>query len=89
MKIIGYTANGYMIDANRDEIANLLGCFASYSLKNQTLTYGTEIKISDMYNQLYRLNQMRDSIEGIQKQMKNMINTLTEIDPILADITNE
>ena len=85
MKIIGYTENGYMIDANREEIANLIGYYDTYSdeYKNKQIGIGSEIQVHEMYNQLYQLAYKSEDISRTKEKLAECIKLLDLVQPVI------
>lgn len=84
MKIIGVTEKGYIIDANADEIANLTGYYSEYSEKfNKKLKAGDEIKVDEMYKQLYHLSKKRTELAQTVKTLRNLADLLEPVCPVI------
>ncbi len=89
MKVIGITQNGFILESSRDEVANLIGFYSAYSdkAKINDLKTGTEIKVSDMYSQLYGIAAIRRKITDAQKELRAAADKLDPVVPILPVIT--
>lgn len=85
MKIIGRSENGYIIDASRNEIANLIGFYSDCgrSFDNQNIGIGCEINVHDMYHQLYDIANAHDDIEKAKERLKNCIDILDLVNPVI------
>lgn len=85
MKIIGYTENGYMIDANREEIANLVGYYGTYSdeYRHKGIGIGSEIQIHEMYKQLYELANKSEDISRTKERLAECIKLLDLVQPVI------
>ncbi len=85
MKIIGKTKEGYILDASANEVANLIGYYGEYSLKqgNVSLGIGEEIKISQMYDQLYKLHVKHNEIEAAKEKLSECIKYMNEVQPVI------
>lgn len=85
MKIIGRSENGYIINATHDEVVNLLGYYSKYAqeYKNKAIGIGSEINVSDMYNQLYKLANSHDDIVRAKDALKKCIENLELVNPLV------
>lgn len=84
MKIIGRTNNGYILDASKDEVANLIGYYGSYSLdKNIDLNVGNEINIAQMYKQLYDLHHRHEEIDRAKVKLAECIKNMEDVLPVI------
>lgn len=85
MKIIGHTENGYLIDASREEIANLIGYYGTYcdEYKNKRIGIGSEIQVHEMYNQLYQLAYKYDDISRAKENLTKCIELLDLVHPVI------
>ena len=85
MKVVGYTEKGYMLDATKEEIANLIGFYSTYGeeFRNKSIRIGSEINVSGMYKQLYGLAGKYDDIERAKDNLKRCIELLDIVNPII------
>ena len=85
MKVIGYTGKGYMLDATKEEIANLIGFYGTYveEYKKKSIGIGSEINVSGMYKQLYGLARGYDDIERAKDNLKRCIELLDIVNPLI------
>ena len=85
MKVIGYTEKGYMLDATKEEIANLIGFYGTYGeeYKKKSIGIGSEINVSGMYKQLYGLAGKYDDIERAKDNLKRCIELLDIVNPLI------
>ena len=85
MKIIGYTGKGYMLDATKEEVANLIGFYSTYSeeYRKSSIGIGSEINVSGMYKQLYRLAGSYEDIERAKDNLKRCIELLDIVNPLI------
>ena len=60
MKIIGQTKDGFILDASRQELANLIGFYSGFNIAQ--LKVGVKIEIHHMYEQLYSLSKMEKEV---------------------------
>ena len=85
MKVIGYTEKGYMLDATKEEIANLIGFYGTYveGYKKKSIGIGSEINVSGMYKQLYGLAGSYEDIERAKDNLKQCIELLDMVNPLI------
>ena len=85
MKVIGYTEKGYMLDATKEEIANLIGFYSTYGeeFRKKSIGIGSEINVSGMYKQLYGLAGKYDDIERAKDNLKRCIELLDIVNPLI------
>ena len=85
MKVIGYTETGYMLDATKEEIANLIGFYKTYGeeFRKKSIGIGSEINVSGMYKQLYGLAEKYDDIVSAKDNLKQCIELLDMVNPII------
>ena len=85
MKVVGYTEKGYMLDATKEEIANLIGFYGAYGeeYKKKSIGIGSEINVSGMYKQLYRLAGSYEDIERAKYNLKRCIELLDIVNPLI------
>lgn len=90
MKIIGRSEEGYIIDASRDEIANLIGFYGAYGrdYDNCHIGIGSEINVHNMYQQLYELSRAHNNLERSKEYLKKCISLLDFVDPV-TDVSIE
>ena len=89
MKIIGKTNYGYMIEADREEIAHLVGYRFARSIPDNNIKIGSEIRINVMYNQLYKLKQMENEIEIIKETLLKIVENLGAVEPLRITCSEE
>ena len=85
MKVIGYTEKGYMLDASKEEIANLIGFYSTYGedFKKEFIGIGSEINVSGVYKQLYGLAGKYEDIERAKDNLKRCIELLDIVNPLI------
>jgi hypothetical protein len=82
MKIIGESTESFIIEASKNEVANLLGYYSKYSDRKPPVVVGNEIKINEMYTQLYELSRRKDDLKKMHDSLIEYASYLLEIDPI-------
>lgn len=90
MKIVANTNFGFLVEMSYEEVANIKGYYSSYENreKQRRLTIGDEIKIAEMYKQLYALDNDKAKIHEYANQIKTLTEALLQIPvpPILEKI---
>lgn len=92
MKIIGRIEdNEFLISASRSEIANLLGAYSQYSLKEIGMTKsdikpGLEINVSGAYEKLYWLEKRRDEFKKLERELESALKGLRKSEPLFKKI---
>lgn len=91
MKIIGTDGDKKcIIECSEDEVANLIGYHSYWSdgfiLKD---LIGKEIQISKMYQKLYRLSADHRRIKETRTNLKEMLDILDDIEPVLTDLSDK
>jgi len=89
MKIIGKSENGFILQAGAGEVANLIGYYWLGEEKCPKLKIGDEIQISKMYQQLDKLARQQGDIKSVIETLKNTIEVLTIVPPVLEHIVSE
>ena len=80
MKIIGKTEDGFILDASRKEVANLIGFFSGFGIKN--VTVGSEIEVHHMYSQLYELSHFKAELGNISDKLEKYAKELRPLMPL-------
>jgi heme-degrading monooxygenase HmoA len=85
MKIIGEKADGFILEASKNEISNLKGFYSSYSSEDKNKTaVGEEIEIKSIYSRyrafenIIKSSQFKDALERI----KDTIEVLTPVEEL-------
>lgn len=87
MTIIGKTPSGFIIQATEKEIANLCGYYsATADSKIGTLQAGAEIKVNEMFQQLYKLSFMKQEVMEVQNKLREYANALDRVVPFAPTI---
>lgn len=87
MKIIGTTKDGFILEASENEVANLIGYYSRYDMREKETAPpkpGDTIRIHEMYQRLYVLASRRGQIKTAQKMLLDAASELELVDPILA-----
>ena len=79
MKVIGKTENGYLIDAKRDELANLQGMYSHYD-DNFRLNIGDEINIQPFFNMAEEAVRLRNRSDELRTAAGHIDSAIRIID---------
>jgi hypothetical protein len=86
MKIIGTVGgNDMLVQASRDELANLLGHYYS-SQAASYLRVGAEIRVSDMYRQLRKLADAQRELKAASQTLHSVANLVLIADPLIQAV---
>lgn len=83
MKIIGATENGYIIDADANEVANLIGYYSKYTKDFVKPKVGDEIQVDAMFKQLHTLANKKNDLSQTVKTLRNIAELLEPVCPII------
>ena len=92
MKIIGEAANErLLIEATRDEVANLLGAYSKYQLTEAGLTEkdlkpGMDINVRGAWDQLYWFANRGDEFADLRRALADALKRLDEAKPLFSAI---
>lgn len=82
MKVIGETRDGFILEAKKDEVLNLIGYYSQYTDGRPRIEVGSEIHIDKMYSQLRHLSFHKKEIMEMQARLRAAATLLDEVDPI-------
>jgi len=82
MKILGKTCDGFILQATESELGKLLGYSYTFDISTELRKPGAEIKISEMYDQLYRLAKRKNELKSTAKTLREYADLLTLVKPI-------
>lgn len=87
MKIIAAVNEGeYLIQASKDELAQILGFNGAYYLKEgNKLAVGREIKVSPLYQALQVSRQRKTEIATLADQLRKVAGRVDSINQALAE----
>jgi hypothetical protein len=80
LKIIGKTADGYILEASEEEVANFVGYYG-YEQRGQYRS-GTEIRESPLFDQLKFLKTRDGTLANIIGLLRQYADNLELIDPV-------
>jgi hypothetical protein len=89
MKIIGKTAEGLLLSASKDELANMVGFYWSGSEGCPPLEPGAEIKCAAMFDQLRTLASNQKALGDIATKLRMVADLLELNDPLVQKLTVE
>lgn len=83
MKIIGITNAGYILEAEREEVANLVGYYGEYDLKRaRDFGVGSTINVHKMYKSLYELKGVESEMENARERLDAVMKLMNIPKPI-------
>jgi len=82
VEIIGKARRGFILEADEDEVYNLIGYYSKYSDKAPRLEVGDTINVSDMYNQLYNLKSAERCLASTAKELRSIADYLEVVKPV-------
>lgn len=87
MKIIGKTKDGYLLEADANEIAKLMGYYNDYHLPQQRhrekLEIGDRVNVAAMFGHLYSLEAAGKEIAAVVAKIRTAADLLETLpDPI-------
>ncbi|UWG96811.1 hypothetical protein LPY66_18325 [Dehalobacter sp. DCM] len=88
MKIIGQSENSFILEASKDELANLIGYYSKYDQKAK-VNPGDEINISNMYRQLYTLERKQPELRKVIDTLRGIANMLEPVAPVIEGLVKE
>lgn len=90
MKIIGETPSSFLCEISKTEAANLIGFHSEYAGEKARPKVGWEFKINEMYQQLYRIKEIKSNVKAIVDAAGKLTEAvrvkLPVIEPIVAAI---
>lgn len=99
MKIIGLAGDNIIIEATMNEVANLVGAYSKYQIKEAGVGYdydtlfrvGTDIKISKIYEDMTAIQNIRLSKEydSARHKLEKMLEVLTPIEDLVKQLQDE
>jgi hypothetical protein len=82
VKVIGESRDTYILEASKDEIANLIGYYSRYDDKAH-VSVGDKINISSMYKQLYNLKNNEPKLKEVVKTLRGLADLLEPVCPVI------
>lgn len=82
MKVIGKTTDGFIIEASEREVSRLIGFYSGAETGHPKLVVGAEIKVSEMYDQLYALRNNRNTLAKEAEKLRMIAGLLENSDPV-------
>jgi hypothetical protein len=87
MKIIGESQDGFILQASKSEVANIVGHYSNYS-EGFKANVGVEIQIAAMYQNLKELANSKQALEEAGKVLHRLADSLKIVEPIIEEVTN-
>lgn len=84
MKIIGKHENGFILDAGKEELANLTGYHSEFKIED--IDVGAEIRVHEMYQQLYDLSNVKDQMNAMADKLDSYSQALRLLSPIAVAV---
>ena len=88
MKIIGQTAEGFLLSATPDELANLTGYYSKYDPVMPAVRIGDDVKISEMFRTLYNMASHRKELAQTAAKLRVCADAIELTEPIVRECTN-
>lgn len=91
MKIMGFSKNGYIIDASNNEVANLLGYLNTFEigrLKEHDVrmpSIGQEINIEGIYNKIKERERENEALLNIKSSIQKLQEAYDDIEILIDD----
>lgn len=95
MKIIGDASNGkLLIEASRDEVANMLGAYSVYQMKEAGLSErdlkpGTEINVKGAWERLYWLERNWHEFNSLRDACRSALRETERLQPLFKTAKGE
>jgi len=74
MKIIAITPTGFMVETDKEELANLMGYESDWRRRDRgndrELRIGDKVPVAKMYDRLYRMGNMGKELTEIAAKLK-------------------
>ena len=88
MRIIAETKEGFLLEARKKDVANLIGYSSEWSqeYKENKPKIGDDIQINKMYNQLYSLAGKQKDLQSVVMTLRGMADLLEPTVPIIREI---
>lgn len=88
MKIIGTHEKGFIVDIDKNDMANLIGYRSEYDddFRGKKLSAGDEVAISGMYHQLYTLENKKQELSQTVLALRNMADLLEPVAPVIEKV---
>jgi hypothetical protein len=92
MKIIGQAADGkLLLEASKNEIANLLGAYSANMLREAGLSEnylkpGVQINVKGAYEKLYWLSNRKAAMDRLRGELLTMAQKLDDSEPLFKVI---
>jgi hypothetical protein len=89
MKVVATIGSNYlMVEISRDELANLIGFYYPSAAPKPSFEVGGQIKVSDMYRQLYKLRDAQRELKAASQTLHSIANLMLVADPLLQAVVD-
>lgn len=88
MKIIGKTRDNLLLEASAEEVARLLGHYYASNVARCELEIGAEVKVSEMWEQMYRLARAQRELKAASQTLHSIANLMLVADPLIQAIVD-
>lgn len=86
LKIIGKSEKGFILDASRDELANLVGYYWLGENKCPKIEVGDKINISSMYGCLRDMKHAEQELKGVSQTLEAISKTVLLPIPLIQQV---
>jgi len=86
VKIIGKTKENFLLEATKNELANLVGYYSTYTDGYKSLQIGDYIKVSEMFNKLSWIENNKKKVEMLKEEFIQISRELDTFNPIFRSI---
>jgi hypothetical protein len=84
MKILAENSDAFILEASKEEVANLVGYYSRFSKKLPKV--GSIIQVSAMYSQLYNLSSLANELKKTRDRLRSMAADLELVNPLKSNI---
>ena len=83
MKVIATTERGFILEAHKDEVANLIGFHYASQDGIKMPKIGDNIEVAAMYQRLYRLEANKNALKDTAERIRGVADLLEAVNPIV------
>lgn len=84
MKVIATTQEGYILEAGRDEVANLMGMYSSYSDGFRIPSIGDDINIEGLYEKYRAAERIRNEKASLDGIINMLQRAAADVEPFIV-----
>jgi len=90
MKIIGIVDNDHLIiEASKDELANVCGCYSKHDSDLPPLKVGTIVSVHTSYDVVRRMSMAQSELESASKTLHSVANLIHTADPLIKRMVHQ